>query len=287
MRVELDVHRPLLLAPGEGETVTDRPERTLRILGELDQLIATWFRYEPGEIGPDPHIHRRHTDAFYVLEGELELTLGPDHQTVGAEPGTFAAAPPNVVHTFRNASDATAIFLNIHAPSTGFGDLLRGRGEHFDQFEPPADGGRPFADAVLSRPGEGERLEGHSTTLVKAGVPDCDGQLSAFETFLPAGHPGPPLHLHRETAEAFLVLDGAIEFTAGDERALLETGAFALVPPGLAHTFANQGEADAHCLTIAGPGGVEAFIREATLADPGELAALGPPHDTFLNSPAG
>src|SRR6266487_3563835 len=105
MRMELDVHRPLLLAPGEGETVADRPERTLRILAELDQLIVTWFRYTPGEQGPDPHIHRRHSDAFYVLEGELELALGPDLQTVSAEPGTLAAAPPNVVHTFRNASD--------------------------------------------------------------------------------------------------------------------------------------------------------------------------------------
>ena len=76
--MELDVHRPLLLAPGEGETVTDRPERTLRILAEVEKLIVTWFRYEPGEVGPDPHIHRRHTDAFYLLEGELEFTLGPD-----------------------------------------------------------------------------------------------------------------------------------------------------------------------------------------------------------------
>src|SRR6266566_6917372 len=112
MRVELDVHRPLLLVPGEGETVTDRPERTLRILAELDDLIVTWFRYEPGQKGPDPHVHRLHTDAFYVLEGELEFTLGPELQTITGPAGTLAAAPPNVVHSFRNASDATALFLN-------------------------------------------------------------------------------------------------------------------------------------------------------------------------------
>ena len=148
MRVELDVHRPLLLAPGEGETVTDRPERTLRILAELEQVIVSWFRYEPGEKGPDPHVHRQHTDAFYVLEGEVEFKLGPNLETVTGLPGTLAAAPPNVVHTFRNASDATAIFLNFHAPSMGFGDHIRGRGNAFDQFEPPADGG--LDEAVLS-----------------------------------------------------------------------------------------------------------------------------------------
>src|SRR3954466_15441919 len=127
MRMELDVAQPLLLAPGEGETTTDRPERTLRILCEFEQLIVTWFRYEPGEKGPDPHIHRQHTDAFYVLEGEAEFKLGPARGPVRGRPGTPPAAPPNVVHPFRNASDATAIFLNFHAPSMAFGDHIRGQ----------------------------------------------------------------------------------------------------------------------------------------------------------------
>jgi hypothetical protein len=52
MGVQLDDQRPLLTPPGEGEVVTDRPERTLRILGELDELIVTWFRYAVGEKGP-------------------------------------------------------------------------------------------------------------------------------------------------------------------------------------------------------------------------------------------
>src|SRR3954465_8436384 len=137
MRMQLGV-QPLLLAPGEGETTTDRPERTLRILCDFEQLIVTWFRYEPGEKGPDPHIHRQHNDAFYVLDGEVDFGLGPDVKRLAGGPETFAAAPPNVVHTFQNSSDATALFLNIHAPSMGFGDVPRGGGhEHFDQFDAP------------------------------------------------------------------------------------------------------------------------------------------------------
>ena len=31
-------------------------------------------------------------------------------------PGTYILAPPHVVHWFRNASDATARFLNLHTP---------------------------------------------------------------------------------------------------------------------------------------------------------------------------
>src|SRR5947199_409774 len=44
MRVELDVHRPLLLRAGEGETITDRPGRTIRILADVDLLTLSWFR---------------------------------------------------------------------------------------------------------------------------------------------------------------------------------------------------------------------------------------------------
>src|SRR5919201_232850 len=153
MGMELGVH-PLLLDPGEGETTTNRPERTIRILCDFEQVIVSWFRYDPGEDGPEPHVHRQHS-------------------------GTFAGAPPNVVHTFKNSSDGTATFLNIHAPSRGFGDVLRGRGrEHFDQFDPPDDGGRPFTDAVLSPGGEGERVGRETTShLIKAELPE----LSIFE----------------------------------------------------------------------------------------------------------
>src|ERR671934_276521 len=111
MRVELDVHRPLLLAPGEGETVTDRPERTLRILADREELTLTWFRYVPGEKGPDPHIHRQHTDAFYVLEGELGT-------------GAFALVPPHLPHTFFNPEDTEARCLTIASPG-GVEEFIR------------------------------------------------------------------------------------------------------------------------------------------------------------------
>src|SRR5213592_3548015 len=164
MGMQLDV-QPLLLAPGEGEKTTDRPKRQITILCDFPQIIVSRFRYEPGEKGPDPHVHRQHSDAFYVLEGEVDFGLGPEVAQVEGGPETFAAAPPNVVHTFKNSSDATAIFLNIHAPSMGFGNVLRGGGyEHFDQFDPPADGGRPLEDAIVRPAGAGEPVEHEHTS---------------------------------------------------------------------------------------------------------------------------
>ena len=249
--MKLDEHRPLLLAPGEGETVTDRPERTLRILGDFEHLIVTWFRYEPGEQGPEPHVHHHHTDAFYVLTGELELTLGPKLETVSAPAGTFVAAPPNVVHTFRNTSAATATFLNLHAPSCGFGDYLRGRDDSgFEQHEPPPDGGRPFADAVLTRPGEGELIE-HDTSTLKI---VCDlPQLSAIDmTFLPTFEGVDP-HTHADHVDAFYVLEGVVEFLVGDEPRRAGPETFVAAPPGTTHGFRNPGPEPIRFLNLHTP----------------------------------
>jgi quercetin dioxygenase-like cupin family protein len=223
MRVQLDVHRPVLLRPGEGETVVDDPERTLRILADRDELTLTWFRYEPGETGPDPHIHKRHTDAFYVLEGELEFGLGPDVQEVTGRAGIFAAAPAGVVHTFRNASDDTAVFLNVHAPSMGFGEMLRARrdgreedAERFDQFEPPPDGGRPLADAIVRRGGQAE--------------PAGDDRVSVRELTLPAGESTPPPESARGGIIGIFVLDGTLAVRFDEETFAADAGAFVLLP---------------------------------------------------------
>jgi quercetin dioxygenase-like cupin family protein len=236
MRMELDVQRPILLAPGEGETVTDRPARTLRILGELDDVIVSWFRYGPGEKGPDPHVHHHHTDAFYVLEGEIEVSLGPDLQTVRATPGTFAGAPPDVAHTFRNASDTDAIFLNLHAPSSGFGDHIRGKDIDFDQHEPPANGGRPFAEAVFTTPPDAETLD-HGTSIHRV---LCDlPQLTAIDmTFLPEFEGVDP-HTHHDHVDAFYVLEGQVEFRIGDEPRIAGSGTFIAAPRNSVHGFRN------------------------------------------------
>jgi mannose-6-phosphate isomerase-like protein (cupin superfamily) len=134
-----------------GETVTDRPERTIRILADLPELCMTWTRYVPGEEGPGPHIHREHVDAFFILTGELNFGLGPEVERVKAGPGTFVLAPQEVVHTFRNDGPDSATWLNFHAPSKGFASFLRDPDFAWDSFDAPADGGRPLSEAIVDR----------------------------------------------------------------------------------------------------------------------------------------
>src|SRR5205085_5097354 len=136
-------------------------------------------RYSPGERGPDPHIHKQHADAFYVLYGELTFQVGPDLKKVAAPAGTLVLIPQGVIHSFGNESDADARYLNLHAPSGGFADSLRGNSEGFDSHDLPADGGRSAADVVVHGPGEGAEeivaADGRSRLLVKAGGNSGEG----------------------------------------------------------------------------------------------------------------
>jgi mannose-6-phosphate isomerase-like protein (cupin superfamily) len=259
MGVQLDDQRPLLTPPGEGEVVTNRPEKTLRILGELEELIVTWFRYAAGEKGPAQHVHHHHTDAFYVLEGELELTLGAEREVVTALPGMFAAAPPNTLHTFRNATAEPVVFLNLHVPSSGFGDHIRGKSDGFDQHDPPPDGGRPFADAVLTRPDKAETLR-HESSLHRI---LCDlPQLTAIDMTFQPEFEGVDPHTHADHADAFYVLEGQVEFRVGDEPRVAGPGTFVAAPPGTVHGFRHAGPEPIRFLNLhAPPGGFVDRLR--------------------------
>jgi mannose-6-phosphate isomerase-like protein (cupin superfamily) len=148
--MELDVGQPILLEPGRGEVVGDSEERRVEILCDHDVLCATWTRFAPGRDGANPHIHRHHTDLFYVLQGELTVGLGADRQETAVPAGSLVVAPPFVVHAFRNASPIEGLrYLNFHAPSGGFADYLRGVTAGFDSEDPPADGGRPIEEALI------------------------------------------------------------------------------------------------------------------------------------------
>ena len=107
----------VLLGPGEGELLAGQ-KRELYVRYEGAELEALEFECEPG-FGPiDPHVHDDHVDSFYVLEGEVEFTLGDE--LVRAGPGTFVGAPPGARHGFAIPGPDRTGFINIHAPGAGF-----------------------------------------------------------------------------------------------------------------------------------------------------------------------
>ena len=241
---------PVLLKPTEGETISDHEARNVRILVDEPQFVMTWTRYEAGERGPDPHVHRKHADGFYIVEGEIEFGLGPcGEHVVQAPAGSVVIAPPNVVHTFANQSDARAVYLNFHAPNGGFADFLRAmrddREFEWDSWDPPADGGRPVSDAVVCLPGEGERFErGDRTVTILADTPE----LSLLELAVTPSWEGVDPHAHTDHVDGFFVLEGEIEFLAG---AASESAVMA-APLGVQHGI-QQPTGDTRLLNFHAP----------------------------------
>ena len=269
---------PTILRPGEGEG-TER----YTILADRDELVLTEFRYAPNQDGPGRHVHHHHADAFYVLEGDLRVTLDEEDRILG--PGGFVLIPPEVIHTFGNPSDQPGRYLNFHAPGCGFGDYLRGTKPDFDQdYDVPPGSGRPTSEAKVVAPGEGELLDlGPSRSIVKGGVDDGMGSLAVLESTVGAGFPGPVLHLHEQMVDSFYVREGTLTLQLDGDTVEAGPGTFALVPPGNAHTFSNPGEEPVSLLNLMAPAGVERYLREVAAfpgpLDPAKMAEIASKYD--------
>lgn len=242
---------PTLVRLADGETITERESRQLIVLAERGAITITWSRHAPGESGPDLHVHRRHTDAFYVLQGELTFPLGPRAERLRLPAGGFVAVPPNVAHAYVNEGDADACWLNLHAPDTGFGDYLRalrdGTDVGFDQFDPPDDGGLPAARAIVTGPGEGERLgSGNGGGVVKAALPDLRVAECAVDGTLEGAGVGD----HDGEIDAYYVLEGQLEVTAEGSAHAAGPGTLVSVPRGARHAFARSARGTARVLSL-------------------------------------
>ena len=103
--------------PGEG--------RKLWVTDELMTFIAsgedTGGAYSltdstvPPQGGPPPHIHHREDEAFWVLEGELEVFVGRSRFKAGA--GSFVHLPKGVLHSYENVGSGPVRFLTLIVPA--------------------------------------------------------------------------------------------------------------------------------------------------------------------------
>lgn len=266
---------PALIPRGGGEVVGDSPDRRVEILSDHETLHATWSRFGPHREGADLHVHRRHSDLFYVLEGEITVRLGSEDEGVVVRAGTLARVPALVVHGFRNGSDDDVRYLNFHAPGQGFADYLRalrdGRSLSYDQHDPPADGGRPTSEAVVGSAGFVADRPGLRVELLA----DVE-EIGISEAVSEPGGPSPPPHVHHRHVESFYVLEGEMTFTAGGRELSATAGTWVQVPAGTPHTFAFTGADEVRFLNLHTPGcGYGAFLRGLHEAETDEeLAAV-------------
>jgi len=98
-----------------------------------------------------------------------------------------------------------------------------------------------------------------------------DGAYAVVEETTPPGG-GVPLHVHGREDEVFIVLEGRYEVACGGEVHVLDPGAVAHLPKGIAHGFRNAGDREGRLLVTIVPAGFERFFARVD-----ELSRNGPP----------
>jgi mannose-6-phosphate isomerase-like protein (cupin superfamily) len=78
-------------------------------------------------------------------------------------------------------------------------------------------------------------------------------RLGLIEATVPPGPAAPPQHIHRDHDEIFIVTQGKLRFTSGDDHSDAETGSCVTVPAGTAHTFSNPFETPAKFICTVTP----------------------------------
>jgi mannose-6-phosphate isomerase-like protein (cupin superfamily) len=88
-----------------------------KALAELDDgdLSLMERTLPPGGRRPPPHRHTNCSEAYFVLDGRVSVSIEGEELVVGPE--GFVLVPRGTAHTFGNAGEEEARLLVIHAPA--------------------------------------------------------------------------------------------------------------------------------------------------------------------------
>ncbi len=108
--------KSVVLGPQEGQTVPV-PGHTIthKICGADTDGAFSVLEVDLFGDGPPRHIHKTEEEAFYVLEGEIDVLVG--ERTIKASAGSVVLVPRGTVHTVARSGQAPAKFLAIYSPA--------------------------------------------------------------------------------------------------------------------------------------------------------------------------
>jgi mannose-6-phosphate isomerase-like protein (cupin superfamily) len=118
---------------------------------------------------------------------------------------------------------------------------------------------------IVLRPGEGRAIDlGGFLLTVKATSDDTDGSFTLLEAAEPANF-GPPMHVHRDAAEAFYVLEGEYVIFIDDREIRSPAGSFIYIPKGAVHGF-RVGPQPSRKLNLYVPAAMVGYFEELSEA---------------------
>ena len=100
----------IVLGPGEGKIVPV-PGHTItyKLCGEDTNGVFSLLEVDLYGDGPPQHIHKTEDEAFYVLEGEIDILMG--ERIIKAKAGSFVFIPKGMVHAMCRTGQNPAKFL--------------------------------------------------------------------------------------------------------------------------------------------------------------------------------
>ena len=139
-------------------------------------------------------------------------------------------------------------------------------------------------------PGKGRLIDlGDFSMTVKATESDTGGLVSVLEAEEPPGF-GPPLHVHRDCAEAFYVLEGEYLMYLEEREVVCPAGSFIFIPQGARHGF-RVGGVPSRKLNFYFPAAMIGYFDDLAAAlqrvdvSDDELAAIAAAHSMEIVGP--
>ncbi len=118
------------------------------------------------------------------------------------------------------------------------------------------------ASAILVSDDEGKQFNLMGMpTIAKVTGEQTGGAWCLAEQIVPPGLGVPP-HVHSEEDEIFFVLEGEVEFLAGDQKVIARAGDIVNAPRDIPHAYKAVGNTEARIRYMAMPAGIEAMFSE-------------------------
>ena len=139
---------------------------------------------------------------------------------------------------------------------------------------------RAMSQAFIVQPGQGRHLDlGTFEALVLATSAETSGEYTLLQVQSEAPDFGPPLHIHRDCAEAFYVLEGEYLMHVEERQARCPPGTFVYVPRDTPHTFKVISPDPGRKLVLFSPAAMLGYFEELSTAQ-----AAGEPTPELLEA---
>lgn len=128
-----------------------------------------------------------------------------------------------------------------------------------------------------------------SRCRVLATSESTDGHYGLVDMIEVAAGDMPPLHVHHNHDEGFLLLEGELSLFLPDREIVLRPGQFLLAPREIPHTY-QVGDSPARWLVLSTPAGFELFVKDVAALDeqtPEALTATGANYGIEILGPPG